>query len=775
MTGTRASSRGKGSTGGAIRKGARGGTGARGTKGGTAARGRKRGTATEAMAQGDRLVIVESPAKARTLDRILGRGYTIKASLGHVRDLPRASLGVDVDADFSPEYVIPTQKKKTVGEIKKAAGMASAVYLATDPDREGEAISWHLVKAAGLDENGLPVHRVVFHEISRDAVQQAFREPRSINMNLVNAQQARRILDRLVGYKLSPLLWRKVQRGLSAGRVQSVAVKMIVDREQEVQGFVPREYWKIEVELAPPHEEAGRFKAGLVGLADGTDLEIGDKDAADKVIGDLEAAGYSVKSVRTKPVSRQPAPPFITSTLQQEAWHKLRFTTARTMAIAQQLYEGLPVGEEGSVGLITYMRTDSTTVSASAISEAREFIRQEYGPGYLPAKPRSFARKTKWAQEAHEAIRPTRLFRRPDQLRPFLDSAQLKLYELIWKRMAASQMAAASYDTTNVEIVASIAEGEKTASRGAPKGTGGRKQPGGYLLRASSSVMRFAGFTIVYTETRDDAERAEGSVRLPQLAAGDNLTALGVFPEQCFTQPPPRYTEATLVKALEQKGIGRPSTYAPILSTIQERDYVNKLEGRFRPTELGTVVNGILTQHFPRIVDVGFTARMESELDDIAQGKNEWAAALQKFYPPFEATLNEAWTNVGKVDMSRPSDETCPNCGLPMLIKVGRFGRFLACSGYPDCKTTMSYLIRTGAACPECGGELVQRVSKKKKKTFYGCGRYPQCGFATNRRPVAHPCPACGKLLVRQRGDWACCLSCEQKVRLSELEKPVTV
>ncbi len=764
MTDARASAKGKGGKGG---KGARGRTA---SKGSTAARGRKRGTAGTAMGVGDRLVIVESPAKARTLDRILGSGYTIKASLGHVRDLPRSSLGVDVDAGFAPEYVVPTGKKKTVGEIKKAAGMASAVYLATDPDREGEAISWHLVKAAGLDENGLPVHRVVFHEISKDAVQEAFQDPRSINMNLVNAQQARRILDRLVGYKLSPLLWRKVQRGLSAGRVQSVAVKMIVDREEEILGFVPQEYWTIEVELAPTDEQDGRFRAKLVALADGTDLEIGNKDAADRVIGDLEAADYSVKSVQTKPVSRQPAPPFITSTLQQEAWHKLRFTTARTMAIAQQLYEGLPVGEEGSVGLITYMRTDSTTVSASAISEAREFIREQYGPDYLPAKPRSFARKTKWAQEAHEAIRPTRIFRRPEQLRPFLDAAQLKLYELIWKRMAASQMAAASYDMTNVDVLASTDKGAGGASGGKPEGAGSANKAGGYLLRAGSSVMKFPGFTIVYTETRDDNERPEGGVRLPRLKAGDSLTALGIFPEQCFTQPPPRYTEATLVKALEQKGIGRPSTYAPILSTIQERDYVNKVQGRFRPTELGTVVNGILTEHFPRIVDVGFTARMETELDDIAQGKNEWVAALQKFYPPFETTLNEAWTSVGKVDMTRPSDEICPNCGLPMLIKVGRFGKFLACSGYPDCKTTMSYLVRTGAACPECGGELVQRVSKKKK-TFYGCSKYPQCRFATNRRPVAQPCPDCGKLLVRQRGDWAGCLSCERKVRLSELEK----
>ena len=702
-----------------------------------------------------KLVIVESPAKARTLNKILGRSYSVKASLGHVRDLPRSSLGVDTDKGFTPKYVIPPGKKKIVGEIKEAISKASSIYLATDPDREGEAISWHLVQATKLDKNDRPVHRVVFHEITKEAVQEAFQSPRSIDMNLVNAQQARRILDRLVGYKLSPLLWRKVQRGLSAGRVQSVAVRMIVDREQEIQDFVPQEYWIMEVELALSEEKKAAFRARLFALADGTKLDIGSKDEADRVVADLEKAEYAVKTVVTKQVARQPAPPFITSTLQQEAWQKLHFTASRTMAIAQQLYEGLPLGKEGSVGLITYMRTDSTHVAASAISEARDFIRENYGAKFVPPKPRSFARKAKFAQEAHEAIRPTKIYRQPEQLKTFLDLAQLKLYELIWKRMVASQMAAALYDTTNVEIRAS--------------NTG--NQPEGYLLKASSSVVKLPGFMVVYSESRDEDERSESLISLPKLRAGDRLLYLGTSSEQCFTQPPPRYTEATLIKTLEQKGIGRPSTYAPILSTIQERDYVNKAEGKFHPTELGLTVTKILTAHFPEIVDPGFTAQMEEQLDEIAKGKHQWIAALQQFYPPFQDMLDKAWTNLEKVNMTQASDETCPKCGRPMVIRVGRFGKFLACSGYPDCKTTMPYIVKTGILCPQCGGELVKRISKKKR-VFYGCSKFPKCPFTVNRKPVAQPCPDCGGLLLQYREDWAKCVGCQRKVRLSETESP---
>jgi DNA topoisomerase-1 len=703
-----------------------------------------------------KLVIVESPAKARTLSKILGRGYNVKASIGHVRDLPRASLGVDVSRGFIPKYVVPAEKKKIVGEIKKAASNASSIYLATDPDREGEAISWHLVQATKLDKDDAPPQRVVFYEITKDAVKEAFQKPRSIDMNLVNAQQTRRILDRLVGYKLSPLLWRKVQRGLSAGRVQSVAVRMIVDREQEIQDFIPREYWIMEVELAPPGKREASFRARLFALVDGTKLDIGNKDEADRVTFELKNAEYKVKTVVTKELSRQPAPPFITSTLQQEAWQKLRFNAGRTMAIAQQLYEGLPLGREGSVGLITYMRTDSTHVADSAIAEAREFINEKYGDRFLPRKPRSFAKKAKWAQEAHEAIRPTKIYRQSEQLKAFLNPAQLKLYELIWKRMVASQMSAALYDTTNAEIEAS--------------NTGRERRHRGYLLKASSSVVKFPGFITVYSESRDEDERAESPVSLPNLRIGDKLIHLGTFPEQCFTQPPPRYTEATLIKALEQKGIGRPSTYAPIISTIQERDYVNKANGRFQPTELGIIVSKILTEHFPRIVDPGFTAAMEEQLDKIAQGKYEWIAALQGFYPSFQDTLDEAWVNLEKIDLTKPSEETCPNCSRPMVIKVGRFGKFLACSGYPECKTTMPYAVKIGVACPQCGGNLVKKISKKKK-VFYGCSNFPKCKFAINRKPIAQPCPNCGNLLLQYRGDWAKCVACQHRAKLAGQEE----
>jgi DNA topoisomerase-1 len=720
-----------------------------------------------------KLVIVESPAKARTLNKILGRSYSVKASLGHVRDLPRASLGVNIDKGFIPQYVIPAKKKKTVGEIKKAASKAGSIYLATDPDREGEAISWHLVQAARLEKENIPVQRVVFHEITKEAVQEAFQSPRSIDMNLVDAQQARRILDRLVGYKLSPLLWRKVQRGLSAGRVQSVAVRMIVDREREIQDFIPQEYWIMEVELAPPEEKEASFKARLFALADGTKLDIGSKDEAEMVTAYLEKAEYAVKSVVTKQVARQPGPPFTTSTLQQEAWRRLHFTAGRTMAIAQQLYEGLPLGKEGSVGLITYMRTDSTHVAASAISEVRKFINEKYGAKFLPPKARSFVKKAKWAQEAHEGIRPTKVYRQPEQLKPFLNPAQLKLYELIWKRMVASQMSAALYDTTNVDIEASNAAASEARSESSPNFLN-EKQPQGYLLKASSSVVKFSGFIVVYSESKDEDERGENSnfigVSLPKLRIGDKLIYLGIFPEQCFTQPPPRYTEATLIKALEQKGIGRPSTYAPILSTIQERDYVNKANGRFHPTELGITVNKILAEHFPKIVDPDFTAQMEEQLDEIARGKYEWIAALREFYPPFQDTLDKAWINLEKVSLTQMSEETCPNCGRPMVIKVGRFGKFLACSGYPDCKTTMPYAVKTGVSCPQCGSELVKKVSKKKK-VFYGCSNFPKCKFAVNRKPIAQPCPDCGNLLVQYGEDWAKCVACQHKVKLSGMEK----
>jgi len=698
-----------------------------------------------------KLVIVESPAKARTLSKILGRSYSIKASLGHVRDLPRKNLGVDIDKNFTPKYVTPQGKRKIVKEIREAASKANSIYLATDPDREGEAISWHLVNAAKLDENKATIHRIVFHEITKEAIEKAFKNPLTINMNLVNAQQARRILDRLVGYKLSPLLWKKVQKGLSAGRVQSVAVRIIVDREQEIQGFNPEEYWTIEVELAPPEEMEAKFMAKLTALADGTKLAIHDKERADEIAADLENAEYAVKSVQTKQLSRRPAPAFITSTLQQEAWRKMHFTAKRTMAIAQQLYEGLPLGEKGSTGLITYMRTDSTNVAASAITEVRDFIKENYGNVFLPAKPRYFTKKVQWAQEAHEAIRPTKIYCRPEQIKPFLTTEQLKLYDLIWKRMVASQMSPALYRITSAEIKANLTKQK------------------GYLLKVSSSTLKFPGFMTIYSEGRDE-EQQDGFVALPKLEVNGKLSYQGVFPGQHFTQPPLRYTEATLIKALEQKGIGRPSTYAPIISIIQDREYVYKTDGKFYPHELGVIVSGILTKHFARIVDPNFTAQMEKQLDAIAEGKQEWISLLKDFYFPFEETLHKASINIDKIDMTKPTDEICPKCGRPMVIKVGRFGKFLACSGYPECKTAMPYLIKIGIPCPQCNSELVQRVNKKRK-TFYGCSNYPNCKFATSYKPIPQPCSSCGGLMVSYRKVWAKCVSCGYKIKLSELEE----
>ncbi|MBU2608012.1 MAG: type I DNA topoisomerase [Chloroflexi bacterium] len=698
-----------------------------------------------------KLVIVESPAKARTLAKILGKDYNLKASVGHVRDLPKSRLGVDVENAFAPKYVTPRGKLKIVKELKQAAKAASEVYLATDPDREGEAISWHLQEV--IKTGKTPFKRVVFHEITDDAIKQAFKHPHSIDMKLVNSQQARRILDRLVGYKLSPLLWRKVRRGLSAGRVQSVAVKIIVDREREIQQFVAQEYWTIEAELVKQAaSRAESFRAMLVGLADGTKLDIPNQEKADEIKDELEEARYRVAKVGTKKVNRQPAPPFITSTLQQEAWRKLRFTAGKTMSIAQQLYEGLAIGNEGHIGLITYMRTDSTRVAQSAITETREFISTRYGAEYLPPHARSFTRVVKGAQEAHEAIRPTKTWREPSLIKPHLTADQFRLYQLIWQRMVASQMAAAIFDNTTVEIAAKCPYASTD-----------------YLLRASSWVNRFAGFTVLYIEEKDedDQEEKKGSL-LPQLAKGDKLELLGLFPEQHFTQPPPRFTEASLIKMLEQEGIGRPSTYAPIIYTIQAREYVKKIKGSFHPTDLGMVVNDLLIQHFPTIINIHFTARMEEELDEIAQEDRDWVHTIQDFYQPFEKSLAAAAESMVKVKLpDELIEENCPQCGKPMAIKTGRFGKFVACTGYPECKFTKSYQIKTGAKCPECGSDLIERKNRKKR-TFYGCSNYPNCQFATNSKPLPEPCPQCGGLLAAYRTKWAKCTKCNYKGKLEE-------
>ena len=693
------------------------------------------------------LVIVESPAKARTLGKILGSNYSLKASMGHVRDLPRGGLGVDIENGFTPKYVVPRTKSKTVKELKEASKKVSTIYLATDPDREGEAISWHL--ATVMKTNKTPFRRVVFHEITKEAIQQAFKHPRSIDMQLVNAQQARRILDRLVGYKISPLLWKKVRRGLSAGRVQSVALRIIVDREREIESFIPEEYWTIEAELTKKTAaEKASFRATLIGLIDGTKLDIHNEEQANEISDKLEESDYSVVKIKTKKVTRQPAPPFITSTLQQEAWYKLRFSARQTMSIAQQLYEGLPIGNEGSVGLITYMRTDSTHVAHSAIVEAREFIQSKYGAEFVPPHARSFMRKVKGAQEAHEAIRPTGIRREPAMIKQYLNANQFKLYQLIWNRMVASQMSAAIYDNTTVDIEARCA---------VPKTS--------YLLRSSSSVNRFPGFTILYT--REEGKEEEGrSSPLPQLAKGDELQLLGLFPEQHFTQPPPRFTEASLIRTLEEWGIGRPSTYAPILSAIQEREYVIKDRGSLQPTELGMVVNDLVSKYFSDIVDIEFTARMEDELDEIAQKNKGWVDVVQDFYTPFEKSLDNAFQLAERVKLpDELTEETCPECGKPLAVKMGRFGKFLACSGYPECKFTKSFQKKIGVECPQCGGEIIERLNKKKR-TFYGCSNYPNCKFAINYKPLPEPCPKCGAMLTEYRGKQAKCTKCEYRGRL---------
>ncbi|MCH7483824.1 MAG: type I DNA topoisomerase [Chloroflexi bacterium] len=736
---------------------------------------------------GKSLVVVESPAKARTIARILGSKYDVKASVGHVRDLPKSDLGVDIENGFAPKYIVPRDKSKTIKEIKAAAQKASEVFLATDPDREGEAIAWHLIEAAGLRE--LPLSRVVFHEITPAAVQEAFEHPREIDMKLVDAQQARRVVDRLVGYRLSPFLWRKVRRGLSAGRVQSVAVRLVVEREREIEAFVPQEYWTIEAQM----EKAGvppAFRAKLAGYADRKDkIEIGDETTAERLLADLRAAAYSVAKVQKKKQVRRPSPPFITSTVQQEASRRLGFTAKRTMAIAQQLYEGVKLGDRGETGLITYMRTDSVNVASSARTEAREYIAERYGKQFVPEKPRFFTRKVKGAQEAHEAIRPTSVRRGPDEMRGLLTPDQARLYTLIWQRFVASQMADAEFDVTTVEInAAAPADGET------------------YLLRATNTQLKFAGFRQVYEEARDDdTEEKFGTNPLPELSETDAVALRELFPEQHFTEPPPRYTEATLVKTMEEKGIGRPSTYAPTLSTIQDRGYIESEKRVLRPTNLGMTVNDLLVEYFGAFLDVDFTAEMEEELDDVASGKREWVPVVRDIYDPLESALEGAmksapkqveetkekcpeckapmvirWGRRGQFqactrfpdckgtrslegeeqEQPQKTDETCPECNAPMLIRSGRFGKFMACSRYPECKGKKTMAKGTGAKCPKTGGEILERRTKKGR-TFYGCADYPKCDFTTWSRPFPKPCPDCGKLIVAEKDNKAKCTECD--------------
>ncbi len=698
------------------------------------------------------LVIVESPAKARTIERFLGNKYVAKASMGHVRDLPRREVGVEVDS-FKPKYQTLADKKKIVAELKAAAKEAKVVYLATDPDREGEAIAWHLIEAVKISTN--KIRRVVFHEITQNAVNEAFENPRGLDMDLINAQQARRVLDRLVGYDLSPVLWKKVRRGLSAGRVQSVALRLIVDRESEIHAFIKKEYWSIEALLKRQADASNvSLEAQLRSIkGEKGRVEIANGEEAGAITSDLRPAAYNVATVTKKEQKRRPSAPFITSTMQQEGVRKLRFTARRTMAIAQQLYEGVDIGGDGSEGLITYMRTDSTNVAATALSEANQYIKEKFGPNYAPSKPRVFSKKSKGAQEAHEAIRPTSIYRDPATVRPHLTSEQFRLYDLIWKRMLASQMSDALLDMTTIDIEAS----------GTPTGKV-------YEFRVTGSVLKFPGFRRLYLEGKDDAaESDDDESTLPNLNEGEALKSLSVTPEQHFTQPPPRYTEATLVKALEEQGIGRPSTYAPTLATVTDRDYARKDQGRFVPTKLGTAVSGLLTTHFPDIMDVGFTARIEEELDDVANGEREWGPVLKEFYGPFSESVTRALTEAERIprdQIDEETDEVCEVCGRPMVIKSGRFGRFISCSGFPECKASRPLLERVGVECPDCGNELVERQGKGKGKgrgrtKFYGCSNYPACTFAVSRRPLPQPCPDCGKLLLAAGRGNARCNSCD--------------
>ncbi len=708
------------------------------------------------------LVIVESPAKAKTINKYLGKQFVVKASLGHIKDLPKKDLAVDVENGFRPRYEVIEGKKKLMQELREAAGKVESVYLAADPDREGEAICWHLqeelgggTKAKGkkASANGGPkFFRVMFNEITKKSIDQAFLKPAQVNINLVDAQQARRVLDRLVGYKISPLLWDKVRRGLSAGRVQTVAVRVIVEREREIRAFQKQEYWTLDANLSAkkkPDFDARLFRKGEEAP------EIPNQAAADALVADLESAKYIVKSVGTKEKRRNPVAPFITSTLQQESSRKLRFSVKRTMMLAQQLYEGVEIGAEGSVGLITYMRTDSTRLSEDAVAEARQLIGTKFGANYIPAAPNVYKSK-KEAQDAHEAVRPSSALRTPDDVAKYLAEDQLKLYRLIWMRFIASQMNPAVFDQTTIDINA--------------KGAGGTE----YTFRATGSVMKFDGFLAVYEEGKDakDEDDEELKHKLPAVTEGEELKLKALSPEQHFTEPPPRYTEATLVKKLESDGVGRPSTYASILSTIQEREYVTKEGGKFRPTELGMVVTDLLLESFNDIFDVRYTARMEQDLDEIEEGHLDWREAMGEFYERFTKDLENAeehMTNIKR--MEKPTDLTCDKCGKPLVIKWGKHGSFLACTGYPDCTYTRELtvdlpdvdqadLAEQGEEeyCQNCGRPMV--LKKGRFGTFFACTGYPDCkttkqiGAAQKKAdvPLDEKCPQCGNNLVQKYG-----------------------
>lgn len=686
----------------------------------------------------DYLVIVESPAKAKTIERYLGRKYKVKASMGHVRDLPKSQTGVDIENDYEPKYITIRGKGPVLKDLKTAAKKAKKIYLAADPDREGEAIAWHLAHTLNIDENS--DCRVVFNEITKDAIKEAFKHPRAINKDLVNSQQARRILDRLVGYNISPILWKKVKKGLSAGRVQSVAVRLIIDREKEIGEFVPEEYWSITGIFEVNGET---FEANFYG-ADGKKLDLSNENEVKNVLNRIQGKDYIVESVKKRERKRNPAAPFTTSSLQQEAARKLNFRAKKTMMIAQQLYEGIDLGgAEGTVGLITYMRTDSTRISETAQTEAYQYIESEYGKEYTSQNEKRNEKKSANAQDAHEAVRPTSILRTPNSLKTVLGRDQLRLYRLIWERFVASQMAPAVMDTMTVDLVNE-----------------------GVIFRANGSKVKFPGFMKVYIEGNDDNTKDEDKI-LPDIEEGMSVSSKEIEPKQHFTQPPPRYTEARLVKTLEELGIGRPSTFAPTLDTIQKRGYVALDNKRFIPTELGTIVHDLIIEFFPEILDLEFTAKMETSLDLIEEGQMNWVKIIDEFYQSFEKRLRVAEKEMQEVEIKdEPAGEDCEHCGSPMVYKMGRFGKFMACSNFPDCRNTKAIVKEIGVKCPTCKeGNIIERKSKKKR-IFYGCDTYPKCEFLSWDKPIARACPKCNGLLVEKKnkqGIQVQCTNCDYK------------
>ncbi|MDR9757511.1 MAG: type I DNA topoisomerase [Thermacetogeniaceae bacterium] len=679
------------------------------------------------------LIIVESPAKARAISKLLGRKYSVKASLGHVRDLPKSQLGVNIENNFDPKYITIRGKGEVIKELRSAAKKADQILLGPDPDREGEAIAWHLKEILGISDD-IPC-RIEFHEITKGALKKAIKQPRSVDRSRFDAQQCRRVLDRLVGYKLSPLLWRKIKRGLSAGRVQSVAVYLICQREEEIQQFQTEEYWSI----------TGHFRTdtsdleGLLVRKGNEKISLASEEDVKRVLKDLEGAVFTVKKVTRRERKRKPAPSFITSTLQQEASRKLNFSVKKTMQIAQQLYEGLELGREGTVGLITYMRTDSTRVAEEAQAAVREYIAKTIGPEYVPEEPTKHKTSPR-AQGAHEAIRPTDVNRSPEQVKDYLTRDQYRLYKLIWSRFVASQMKPALLEVTTIEI-----------------------QGKDYIFRASGSVIRFPGFMKVYVE----AEQEESL--LPQVAEGSAVDLVNFEPKQHFTQPPPRYTEATLVKALEENGIGRPSTYAPIIATIQSRGYVSKEKKNLYPTELGQIVVELLKEYFPNIINVEFTANLEEKLDQVEEGEIPWQKVVEEFYGPFEKDLQHAEQEIAVIPVEDEiSDETCPHCGENLRVKQGKYGKFLACPGFPECRYTKPYFEDTGVLCPLCKGSIVVRRSRKGRK-FFGCANYPECDFVSWDEPLPKYCPDCGHFLVyRGRDRDLYCPECKKTIKQEE-------